>query len=161
MAENGSRPLFMKKYLFFVFIIIFILMLVFVIKNNLNNSNSLKENKICINDYCFDVEIAKTQEERTRGLMYRESLDQDKGMLFIFDQEKEHSFWMKDTLIPLDIIWINKDMEIVYIEKNVQLCKEDPCERYKSDKPTKYVLELNAGQTDKANIKIGDRLLWK
>lgn len=116
-----------------------------------------KINKVCINNNCFYVELAKTQEEITDGLMYREVLDEDRGMLFIFDEEKEHSFWMKNTLIPLDIIWINKDKEVVDIKKNVQPCVQEKCEIFKPSNKAKYVLELNAGQSDKTNIKIDNR----
>jgi len=126
-------------------------------KEALEPKKNLKINKVCINNNCFYVELAETQEERSRGLMYRETLDKDKGMLFIFDEEKEHSFWMKNTLIPLDIIWINKDKEVVDIKKNVQPCVEEKCEIFKPSNKAKYVLELNAGQSDKTNIKIGDR----
>lgn len=126
-------------------------------KEALEPKKNLKVNKVCVNNNCFYVELAQTQEERSKGLMYREILDEDKGMLFIFDEEKEHSFWMKNTLIPLDIIWINKDKEIVHVEKNVQPCVEEKCETFKSSNKAKYVLELNAGQSDKSSIKIGDR----
>lgn len=126
----------------------------------LEPNKNTKINRVCLDD-CFYVELAETQEERSKGLMYRESLDQDKGMLFIFDQEKEHSFWMKNTLIPLDIIWINKDKEVVDIEKNVQPCVQEECEIFKPNDKAKYVLELNAGESDKTNIKIGDTLIFK
>lgn len=146
-----------KNYRFIViFLILIIGLLVFFVM-----SNNSEYNKVCINDNCFNVEIAKSSEERSRGLMYRENLDQNSGMFFIFDEEREYSFWMKNTLIPLDIIWANKDMEIVYIEKNVQPCKKDPCERYTPNKPAKYVLELNAGSADKFNIKIENKLIWE
>lgn len=113
--------------------------------------------KICINNKCFNVETAKTTEKRKVGLMYRENLAQDSGMLFIFDQEAKHYFWMKNTLIPLDMIWINSNKEVVYIEKNVQPCEADPCLTYGPDKEAKYVLEINAGQSDLANIQINSK----
>jgi len=118
---------------------------------------NLKISGICINNDCFFVELAKTREETVKGLMYRETLDQDKGMLFIFNEEREHSFWMKNTLIPLDIIWINEDKEVVDIRKDVQPCVQEECEIFRPSNKAKYVLELNAGQSDKTNIKIGDR----
>ena len=62
------------------------------------------------------------------GLMFRENMDSDRGMLFIFEKEGEYPFWMKNTLIPLDIIWINKDKEVVFISENAQPCEEGkPC----------------------------------
>lgn len=143
------------------FIIIFLILIILGVMVIFIMNNDYKNNKVCVNDSCFDVEIAESSEERSRGLMYRKSLDENSGMLFIFDQEKEYSFWMKNTLIPLDIIWIDKDMEIVYIEKNVQPCQEDPCPKYKPSQSAKCVLELNAGQVDKNNIKTGDKLIWE
>ena len=127
----------------------------------LEQRKSSKIKGVCINDDCFFVELAKTRKETAKGLMYRESLDQDKGMLFIFDEEREHSFWMKNTLIPLDMIWINKDKEVVDIKKNVQPCVQEECEIFKPSNRASYVLELNAGQSDKTNIKIGDGLIFK
>ena len=126
----------------------------------LEPKENLKINRVCIDD-CFYVELAETQEQRSKGLMHREVLDQDKGLLFIFDEEKEHSFWMKNTLIPLDIIWINEDKEIVDIKKDVQPCVQERCEIFKPSNKAKYVLEINAGQSEKTNIKIGDRLIFK
>jgi uncharacterized membrane protein (UPF0127 family) len=145
-----------KRYILFISLILIIIVLVLVFDKN--NPEILEENKVCLNNKCFVVEVADTLEKRTKGLMDRESLAQDKGMLFIFDKEEEYSFWMKNTLIPLDIIWINKDKQVVDIEKNVQPCQTDPCLRYSPDQKAKYVLELNAGQSDQAQIKIGDKL---
>ena len=89
--------------------------------------------------------------------MFRESMNLDKGMLFIFDEEKEHPFWMKNTLIPLDIIWINQDREIVFIEKNAQPCPEK-CKIIIPSKKAKYVLEINGGLADKIGIELGKKL---
>ena len=118
------------------------------------------EEKVCFKDYCFLVELAKTQEEKAQGLMFRESLDPDRGMFFIFENEAEYSFWMKDVLIPLDIIWINKDKEVVFIKKNAQPCVMKECEIIKSGKKAKYILETGAGITDKINLKMGDGLAF-
>ena len=148
-----------KKYLIFIFLILVIIVLVMVF--NKNNPETSEESKVCINNKCFIVEIADTLEQRTKGLMNRQSLAQDKGMLFVFDQEANHSFWMKNTLIPLDIIWINKDKQVVDIEENIQPCKTDPCQRYNPDQKANYVLELNAGQSDQAQIKIGDKVSFE
>lgn len=78
----------------------------------------------CLNGYCFKLEIAKTVIERAKGLMFREKLDENKGMLFIFPTVEKHGFWMKNTLIPLDIIWIDESNKVVYIKKNVLPCKK-------------------------------------
>ncbi len=113
------------------------------------------ENKICLKDKCFNVEIADSNEERSEGLMFRDSLDLDKGMLFIFDEEGKYDFWMKNMKIPLDIIWINEDKEAVYVHKNTPPCPENVCFSVVPDKEAKYVLEINPGVID---INIGDKL---
>jgi len=145
-----------KKYLIFIFLFVFLFFIVMFSKKN-----NIVGDKVCFNDYCFLVEIADDSSERSKGLMGRESLDPDKGMLFIFDQESKHSFWMKNTLIPLDMIWINTDKEVVHMERNVQPCQVDPCPSYGPDKEARYVLEINAGQSDQANIQINDKLSFE
>lgn len=115
-----------------------------------------EEPKVCINDNCFFIEVAKTAEERARGLMFRESLSENRGMLFIFEEEGTRSFWMKNTKISLDIIWIDAGDKIVHIEKNVLPCEKDACQSYKPIEKAKYVLEINAGLCDKFNISVGN-----
>jgi uncharacterized membrane protein (UPF0127 family) len=126
-----------------------------------NSCARLNNNIICFNDNCFRVELAQTTDERAKGLMFRKYLAPDKGMLFIFDEEKRHSFWMKNTLIPLDIIWINKDKEVVFIGKDIQPCKTDPCPSINPRVKAKYVLELNAGTAGKISLAVGDKLEFK
>ena len=118
--------------------------------------------KVCFKKTCIDVEIADSKEERVRGLMFREKLEKDKGMLFVFEQEDIHPFWMENTRIPLDMIWISKDKEIVFISKNVQPCADDGiCPTITPDEDALYVLEINAGAADKIGIKVGDRIDFK
>lgn len=100
-------------------------------------------NNICFTDNCFDLEIADSDEERQQWLMYREVLSNQSGMLFVFDNEGIYPFWMKNTKIPLDIIWIDKNNIIVDIY-TAQPCKEDPCQSYKPSWSGLYVLEINA-----------------
>ena len=115
----------------------------------LTSCQTMDKNEICINDICFEIEIRDDNEERAEGLMNREELDEKKGMLFIFDDSSKYSFWMKNTLIELDIIWINENLEIVWIAKNVNPCEEDPCPSYMPQENAKYVLEINAGLSEK------------
>ena len=112
----------------------------------------------CFKDDCFYVEIADSQTERIRGLMYRKTLNKDSGTLFVFEEEGIYPFWMKNTLIPLDIIWINKDKEIIFIKESAQPCKTNICPTTTSNKRAKYILEINAGLTEEMNIKIGDKI---
>jgi len=104
------------------------------------------------------AELAVSDEERQRGLMFREKLQPDQGMLFVFEEESRHSFWMKNTLIYLDMLWIDKDRKIVHIAQNVPPCKEDPCPSYGPDRPGLYVLELAGGAADRLGLKLFDRL---
>ena len=104
------------------------------------------------------AELAITEAERAKGLMFREKIAPDQGMLFCFEQEDTHAFWMKNTLIPLDILWLDKDRRIVHIEKNVPPCKADPCPSYPSPRPAAYVLELGGGGAELHQLKLFDRL---
>ena len=104
-----------------------------------------------------NVEIADDDYGRQQGLMFRKSLNENDGMIFIFENEDFRSFWMKNTLIPLDMIFINENFEIVEI-KNAMPCNEDPCATYSSAKPAKYVLEINEGFAEKNSIEAGDKV---
>jgi len=112
---------------------------------------------VCIRESCFQVEIVDTPEERATGLMFREELAQDRGMLFIFEDDGIHDFWMKNTKIPLDIIWISQDMVVVYISRDTRPCRADPCPSVNPEKIARYVLEVNAGISDSAGIEVGDK----
>ena len=107
----------------------------------------------------INVELAKTQQEIIKGLMYREHLDKDSGMLFVFPDEDYRSFWMKNTLIPLDMIFIAGNGTIVDINKNFQPCKTDYCPSYRSKERAMYVLEVNAGFAEENNINEGGFVL--
>lgn len=115
--------------------------------------------KICFDNKCFDVEVAKTQKEKADGLAFRKSLAEDSGMLFVFDEEGPYSFWMKNTLIPLDIIWIDGNSEVVFIQKSAQPCAEEkPCQSITPDVKAKYVWEVNSGFAEKIGLRVGDKL---
>ena len=105
----------------------------------------------------FNVEVAKTIEERRIGLMYRKKLLNNEGMLFIFPREKIIQLWMKNTYIPLDVIFISKNKVIVDIKKNMEKLSETIV---KSKVKSRYALELNAGVVDKLDIEIGDKVLF-
>lgn len=117
--------------------------------------------KICFDekkDLCVLVEIADGKEKRAKGLMYRRSLDENKGMLFIFEKEEIHTFWMKNTIIPLDMIWITSEGKVVHIEQ-AEPCYNEVCKTYYPFKKATYVLEVNIGYTEKNNISVGDMLV--
>ena len=106
------------------------------------------------------AELADTQEKKERGLMFRESLKENSGMFFPFDADATYNFWMKNTLIPLDIIFISKDFKIVEII-HAEPCEEEPCESYKTSQYSRYVLEVNGGFTTRNNIAVGNKIAIK
>lgn len=119
------------------------------------------QNQVCFGKHCFFVELARTSAEREKGLMFAAQLDKNSGMLFIFDKEDIHPFWMKNTLIPLDIIWIKENPsassgQVVFISKNTQPCKSLICPAINPGSKAKYVLEINAGMVEEIGLKIGD-----
>lgn len=103
-------------------------------------------------------EIASTPEQRAAGLMNRSSLCNDCCMLFVFEESRLQSFWMKNTLIPLDLIFLDANHSIVDVKQNFQPCGRDPCEVYSSKAPAKYVVEVNAGQAAERKISEGSVL---
>jgi len=109
----------------------------------------------------FDVEVAADEPSRTRGLMFRDSMADDHGMLFVFDDAQPRAFWMKNTHIPLDILFFDQDYKLVSVQQRVPPCRSDPCSTYPSTGPTKYVLELNSGMADKLGVKAGDPISVK
>jgi len=145
-------------------IIIVILFFLFFSYAKISLSPSFQKGYVCIKPFdaaqnrenCFSVEIAKTETQREKGLMDRKELDKDKGMLFIFEKEGIYPFWMKNTLIPLDIIWINSNNKVVFFSQNVQPCKSLICPSVVPSTKAKYVLEVNAGISEKIGLKIGD-----
>ena len=107
----------------------------------------------------FKVEIADTQQKQALGLMFRESMPADEGMIFLFPNEAPRSFWMKNTRIPLDIMYFDKDLKMVSISANTPPCRVSRCPSYPSSKPAMYVLELNAGTASELGVGPGDSLI--
>ena len=117
-----------------------------------------KGDSVCFKNNCFKVRLAATQEEQEKGLMFTKELKPDEGMLFIFSKEGEYSFWMKNTLIPLDIIWIDKNKEVVFISENTQPCQKDPCDSVSPNKKAQYVLEVKSGTSNNIGLVVGDKI---
>lgn len=114
-----------------------------------NEYEAMKVVNIEIGKQRYKVEVACTEEDRIKGLQGRESLDKDKGMLFVFDEPDTIDFWMKDTKIPLDIIFINEDMEVISVYQG-----EPENENIAEEDDVQFVLEVNQG----SGIKEGDEL---
>lgn len=109
----------------------------------------------------FQVEIADDEAERERGLMFRDDMAADHGMLFIHDSEAPQSYWMKNTHIPLDILYFDRQHKLVSAQERVPPCSAgDRCPPYPSEGPALYVLELNAGTADALGVKPGDELVF-
>ena len=106
----------------------------------------------------IQVEVADDPAERRQGLMHREELPEGTGMLFVVEQERPLSFWMKNTLIPLDILFFDDEGAFISHE-SMQPCEEEPCPRYQSQAPGKYALEVPLGTAESLNIRQGWRLL--
>lgn len=111
----------------------------------------------------FSVELAETPEERALGLMYRESMPQYSGMLFIHEYDNQIGYWMKNCEIPLDIIFINKNLEVVDVKNDVPPCKEsDPkqenCPVYSPSREYRYVLEINGEIAKESGIQKGQEV---
>jgi uncharacterized protein len=152
------KPMF-KVYL----LIITIVTLALIFWQPWKKKTTLKKINIEINGHTIEAEIAETPAERAKGLMFREYLKEDSGMLFIFPNSGKHSFWMANTYIPLDILWINAEKQIVHIEENVPPCKETGnikaiCTQYKPTKDAKYVLEVNAGWVKEHNVALNSKI---
>lgn len=112
---------------------------------------------IVVGDKAFSVEFAVTDEEKARGLMNRESLPENAGMWFVFSQPVQERFWMKDTLIPLDILFVGDDMKVVYVFENAAPGSMELIPPTSTSVPDyKYVLEINGGTVGKKGIEVGD-----
>jgi uncharacterized membrane protein (UPF0127 family) len=108
--------------------------------------------------FVVSVEIAADDEMRQQGLMFRDHIDPGKGMLFVFPHDDIFSFWMKNTRIPLDMIWIDANRHVAGIRENVPPCKVDDCPSYGPGVIARYVLEVGAGEAAKHKLKTGDTL---
>lgn len=110
----------------------------------------------------LSVELADTTEKRVRGLMFRTTLPRDRGMLFAFEEAQAWTIWMKNTWIPLDILWLDIDKRIVHIEPNVPPCfrNDNGCPQYQPLKPALFVLELAAGTAADLGLKQGAQLAF-
>ncbi len=131
--------------------------------NTNQKQDSLKKVTVTIRDKKVIAELADSPAKQSKGLMFRESMNENSGMLFVFNNSSIRSFWMANTKIELDMIWADENKKIVFIHNNVPPCTKTGnlqayCTRYKPDMPAKYVLEVNGGWVKKNNIKLGDIL---
>ncbi len=114
---------------------------------------------LSLNDNLFDVELAISVDERSKGLMNREKLADNQGMLFIFPKPRIVSFWMYQTLIPLDILFFDSNGQLLELFENIPPCKASPCKTYTNKIPAEFVLELPAGTAEKINVSLGNKFV--
>jgi len=150
-----------KKIIFSLIAVVLLVIIAILVKAVwMGKGNAL--NTAEINGNIFNVEIADSEFSRLKGLRGRESLDENKGMLFLFEEKTSPVFWMKGVKFPLDLIWIDDDV-IVGITENAIPAESIPAEGIKlyslEDKPVNKVLEINGGLSEKLNISIGDKVI--
>jgi len=146
----------MKKLLIPTWLLIILIAAIIIYTKALSN----KWPEICFDKTCFDVEIANTNEQRQKWLMFRQNMPEKSGMIFVFEKSQPYWFWMKNTLIPLDMLWIDDQLQIVDIQQATP-CTQDPCPSYKPKWVALYVLELNKWISEKYEIKIWDKMNFK
>ena len=122
-------------------------------------SNGYQQVNVTVNDLVLAADISATNEQRTQGLSVKDRLVENEAMLFVFGNEAEHTFWMKDMKFPIDIIWIDSDKTVVHIEHNLQPCSfEVLCPTYKPNDDSMYVLETVGGFAEKYGIVKGTQV---
>lgn len=109
----------------------------------------------------LEIEVAETPSQLQTGLMYRDNLPEGNGELFIFDSEERHSFWMKNMNFPIDIIWMDSNLNIVDITREAVPCQKEQCPIYSPSAPARYVLEVPSGYTQEKGVAIGQHVVLK
>ncbi len=159
LAEEDKKTIFhltslgLKIFFFLTFILLTIVLFLVV--------NTEKPVFACFeDDYCISLEVRDSEEERALGLMFRERLLENRGMLFIFDQNVSFPFWMKNMKISIDIIFINSDKKIISISENALPCNkpDEECELYSSSEDYLYVIETISGFSEKHNLEKGQEV---
>ncbi len=154
--DIGNRK---KRLIISITIAVILILTVWFIFGDSSNDGQIEEETIIITnsegeEYELKVEIADDEEERKEGLMDRESLCEDCGMLFVYEEDVDNGFWMKDTYISLSIAFISEDGTI----NEIQYMEPRTLETHKPDKPYRYALEVNQGYFSERDIDAGDRV---
>ena len=159
-----STPIQLKKFIppWFSFLFLFLMLLSSVAYKEIENvlAQEQKQNQtalVTVGGVNLITSLSTTPDAQSKGLAIRDSLNENEGMLFIFETPQKYSFWMKDMKFPIDIIWINQDGKIVHIEKNLPPCVFLlPCPSYAPKDDSLYVLEVVSNFTNKFDINVGD-----
>ena len=131
------------------------LLLLFFAPLQLMAQETFERVSLTLNGKLYQIEIADTPARQSQGLMFREALADDAGMLFYYRRPTGLYIWMKNTLIPLTVLWLDQDARVIHREL-LQPCRSDPCPVYGPDRPASYVLELST--TEWSRFALGDRL---
>jgi uncharacterized membrane protein (UPF0127 family) len=119
-------------------------------------NHGYRQVNVTVNGLALVAYIASTDEQRVKGLSVKDSLAENEAMLFVFDYESDHTFWMKNMKFPIDIIWIDSDKSVVHIEPNLQPCNSELfCPTYKPIGESLYVLETTGGFAERHDIVKG------
>jgi uncharacterized protein len=151
-----SRTKNKRKNIIILSLAVFLILLIISLLTFLKKGHHFPENLgVVINNNDYYLEVAQNNQERKKGLSDRQEICSNCGMLFIFDKEDKHSFWMKDTHLPLDIIWLNSKKEIVKI---ITAAQTDSETIYTNKIPAKYAIELPANESLKLKLQIGNTI---
>jgi len=162
--QTLSTPIQLKKIIppWFSFLFLFLMLLSSVAYKEIEYvlAEEQKQNQtalVTVGGVNLITSLSTTPDAQSKGLAIRDSLNENEGMLFIFETPQKYSFWMKDMKFPIDIIWINQDGKIVHIEKNLPPCVFLlPCPSYAPKDDSLYVLEVVSNFTNKFDINVGD-----
>ena len=146
-----------KFFLKWTLVIAFIVFLIFILKTKPDSFKNLEINNIeyvKIAGQIIKIEVATTPEAQEKGLSERNEIKDDEGMLFIFKNPGWYSFWMKDMNFPIDMIWLDQNLQVIYIKKNV--LPESFPETFSPKEKSQYVLEVISGFSEKNNLTEGD-----
>ena len=127
-----------------------------------SSSNGYRQANVTVNGMVLVADISATNEQRTKGLSVKDALAENEAMLFVFDNEAEHTFWMQNMKFPIDIIWINSNKTVVHIERNLQPCGYGLlCPTYKPSQDSLYVLETVGGFAEKHDVVQGTQIQFE
>ena len=147
----------MKKIWFAIGLIVLIIIVFFALCNTANRWQDGQYQCARIGDKYYNLEVAAGNQSRTIGLSKYQSIDANQGMLFVFGTDNYHSFWMKDTVFPIDIIWLDTKFTVVHqLTMNVEPDPAHPQQSYAPPKPARYVIELKKNEA--GDVEIGDTI---
>ena len=148
-----------KNFLLFLFLFLYSHPILFAEVNDVGKAQYLPlEAKFCLKERnCIFLEVAESREEQSKGLMYRKSMSSNSGMLFLLDKARIINVWMKNTFVPLDIIFLRNN-QIVKIYENIQPCKNKKCQEYSSIYKIDKIIEVVSGTAKKLSLKEGQIL---